>query len=74
MSSSNDCTPNVHNCKRCDSSNCDIIVCCDWCFEDISEQESEYHYAPKDFEADDEGYVRLCYKCKEDAVLEQISV
>ena len=66
--------PDTHDCKWCGSPNCDTIVVCDWCYDDISEQEPVYHYAPKDFEADDEGYVRLCHKCKEGAVLKAISV
>ena len=68
------CESNIHSCKWCGSLECDAIVTCDWCYDDISKQDPEYHYAPEDFEADDEGYVRLCSLCKEQAVLEHISV
>lgn len=64
----------THKCKWCGSGNCDAVVPCDVCFKDISEEEPIYFYDPNDFEADDEGYIRICKKCEFDLTLQSISI
>jgi len=68
----------THKCKWCGSDNCDAIVTCDLCCEDISCDFPRYMYLPDHMDADDTGHVRVCSQCARDeefeTVLAQISV
>ena len=63
-----------HDCKWCGSDDCDALVVCDLCFEDISEADPIYHYDPEDPEADGDGYIRICKQCEFTLTLAKISV
>ena len=65
---------NTHECKWCGSDDCDALVVCDLCFEDISEADPIYHYDPEDPEADGDGYIRICKQCEFTLTLAKISV